>query len=267
MALAGVKGSVGGDAADLLFGRDLVQQFGQHGRVTDIAGGELRRPDFQCFLINPPFQRMPAFACRAMDVKLALYAPLCAAMLAGVPLAFPLDLDAGAVDQQVQRAVLTAVGNVHLQGLLAPRQRAEVWHGPVQADQSQQALSEPGRLAEGHAEQHLHRQAGLDGGIAVVGLAATFTGRSSLPGHGGIKPDCERAAALERFVIGWPVPGLKGEGDGSAHSLQLPHWIHKMNPTQDLCNRASPPQFDAEVNLGSPPRLRWTDKQNGSAIS
>ncbi|WP_250046627.1 hypothetical protein, partial [Phaeovulum sp. NW3] len=25
-------------------------------------------------------------------------------------------------------------------------------------------------------------------------------------------------------------PGLVGRGDGSAHALQLPHWIHEMNP-------------------------------------
>jgi hypothetical protein len=68
-------------------------------------------------------------------------------MLAGVPLAFALDLDPGAVDQQVQRAVRAAVGDVDLQGLLAPRQRAEVGHRPVQADQPQQALDEPGGLA------------------------------------------------------------------------------------------------------------------------
>lgn len=47
VALAGVEGTDGGNAADLLFGRDLVEQFGQHGGVTDVAGGELGRPDFQ----------------------------------------------------------------------------------------------------------------------------------------------------------------------------------------------------------------------------
>jgi len=58
-------------------------------------------------------------------------------MLAGVPLPFALDLDASAVNQQVQRAVRTAVGDVDLQGLLAARQRAEVGHSPVQPGQAQ----------------------------------------------------------------------------------------------------------------------------------
>ena len=67
MAFARVKGTVrcpatvclqtvrgGGDACDLLVGRDLVEQIGQHGRVANITGGELRRPDVQRLLINSP---------------------------------------------------------------------------------------------------------------------------------------------------------------------------------------------------------------------
>ena len=42
------------------------------------------------------------------------------------PLAFTLDLDPGAVDQQVQRAFSAAVGDIHLQDLLPSRQRAEL---------------------------------------------------------------------------------------------------------------------------------------------
>jgi hypothetical protein len=133
-------------------------------------------------------------------------------VLARVPLPFALDLDPGAVDQQVQRAVGAAVGDVDLQGLLAARQHAEVGHPPIKADQTQQALDEPGRLAQRHPEQHLHRQTGLDGGIIVVWLAPALASRRSVPGHRGIKPDRQRAAALERLVVGWPVAGLVGGG-------------------------------------------------------
>ena len=101
VALAGVEGTVGGDACDLLVGRDLVEKRGQHGRVAHIAGGELSGTDFECFLINS-------------DVDPAPDASFRAAMFTGVPLSFALDLDAprrfartgGAyrldVDQQVQ---------------------------------------------------------------------------------------------------------------------------------------------------------------------
>ena len=44
-------------------------------------------------------------------------------------------------------------------------------------------------------------------------------------------------AALERFIVGRPVPGLVG--GGGAHAAQLPRWIHEMNPSRDLCNRAT----------------------------
>jgi hypothetical protein len=76
MALAGVEGAVGGDGGDVLVGRDLVQQLGQHRRVADIADGELGGPNFQRFLIDS-------------DVDPAPDPPLRAAMLAGIPLASP----------------------------------------------------------------------------------------------------------------------------------------------------------------------------------
>ena len=225
MALAGVECAISGDAGDFLIGRDLVEQFGQHGRVTNIAGGELGCADFHCLLINS-------------DVDLAPDAPFGAAVLARVPLTFALDLDPGAVDQEVQRALRGAVGDVNLQALLAAAEGAEVRHSPVQVDQPQQALDEPSRLAERHAEKNFHRQTCLDRGIAIVRLPATFSGGLRLPGHGGIEPDRQRTAALEGCVVVRPVPGLVGGGYGSAHAVQLPRWIHKMNPSRDLCNRA-----------------------------
>ena len=47
VALAGVESAVGGDAGNLLVGRDLVEEFGQHRGVADVTGGELRSTDFQ----------------------------------------------------------------------------------------------------------------------------------------------------------------------------------------------------------------------------
>ena len=69
MALAGVEGTISGDAPDLLIGWDLVQKFRQHGRIAHIAGGELGRTDLQCLLVNS-------------DVDLAPDAPFGAAVLA-----------------------------------------------------------------------------------------------------------------------------------------------------------------------------------------
>ncbi len=144
VALTGVVGTVGGDAGDLLVRRDLAEQIGQHRCIADVAPSDLDSPDLQCFLVDP-------------EMDLAPDAPFGAAMLARVPLAFALDLDPGAVDQQVQRALGAPIRDVHGQGLLAAGQRAEVRHLPVQADQLQQALDEPGRLPQRHAEKHLQR--------------------------------------------------------------------------------------------------------------
>jgi len=71
--------------------------------------------------------------------------------------------------------------------------------------------------------------------------------------HLGVEPDRQRTPALEHFIVGWPVPGLVGRWCWFAHADQLPRWIHKMNPSRDLCNRA----------LGShPAHLRFGDPQS-----
>lgn len=81
MALARVIGAVCGDAADLLVRRDLTEQVGQNRCIADVAPGDLNSPDLQCFLVDP-------------EVDLAPDATFWATMLAGVPFAFALDLDA-----------------------------------------------------------------------------------------------------------------------------------------------------------------------------
>ena len=35
------------DAADILVGRDLVQEIGQHGSIPDVTAGDLDRPNLQ----------------------------------------------------------------------------------------------------------------------------------------------------------------------------------------------------------------------------
>ena len=92
----------------ILVRRDLVEQIGQHRRITDVAPGDLDGADLEGFLVNP-------------KMDLAPDPPLGPTMLARVPLAFTLDLDAGAVDQEVQRAVRATIRDVHGQRLLATR--------------------------------------------------------------------------------------------------------------------------------------------------
>ena len=43
---------IGSNAIDLLIGRDLVQKFGQHGSITNVADGDFDCPSLQRFLVD-----------------------------------------------------------------------------------------------------------------------------------------------------------------------------------------------------------------------
>lgn len=77
MAFARVVASVGSDRPDVLIQCDLVQQLREYGRIPNVAGRHLDRPNFQRFVVDP-------------DVYLAPDAPFGVAMLSGIPLAFAL---------------------------------------------------------------------------------------------------------------------------------------------------------------------------------
>src|SRR6056297_686271 len=119
VAPARVIGSVGSDRADLYISGDLVEKLGQHGRVTDVAAGDFDGSDLQRLFIDA-------------DVDLAPQTAFRTAMLAGLPLTFALRLDAGAVDQKVQRPLRAPVGNTHSQGFPAPA-RAVLKSGTAQS--------------------------------------------------------------------------------------------------------------------------------------
>ena len=227
MAFSGVVGAICGDTGDVLIGGDLGQQFGQHGGIPDVAAGDLDRPDLQRLFVDP-------------EMDLAPDAAFCPAVLTRVPLTFPFDLDPGAVDQEMQRTLRAPVWDVHGKGLLAMAQCAEIRHIPVQSYKLQETFDEPSRLPERHAEKDLHRQAGLDCSLAVNGLSPTLAGWLRGPRHARIEPDRQRPAALERLVVRGPVQGLLSRCVRLAHAFQLSRWIHKMNPSRDLCNRAAP---------------------------
>ncbi len=212
-----------------------------------------------------------------MNVDLAPDPAFRAAVLAGVPLAFALNLDPGAVDPQVQWPLRSAIRDVDLQNLLAPLGECFI-HLPGNAglrvlkfgtarfrSTSRIHLSTTPVVCQRAMPKHLHRQAGLDGCAPGVGLSVPFAARRCLSGHSGIKPalrrlkpivyrllgralkmpkkgpmNRQRATALQRVGLGGPVSGLGGRGCGSVHPAQLPHWIHEMNPSRDLRNRAVP---------------------------
>jgi hypothetical protein len=133
VASARVVCAIRGHAADLLIARNLVEQMRHHRCITCVTAGDLDGSDFQRLLINA-------------DVDLAPNAPFWAAMLARVSLAFPFNLDAGAIhcpavvclqtkrrNKQVQRALRAAIRNVRRKCLLAAADGAEVRHVPIES--------------------------------------------------------------------------------------------------------------------------------------
>jgi hypothetical protein len=84
----------------------------------------------------------------------------CVRGLAGVPFAFTLRFDAGAINQEVQRAGSATIRQAHVQRSLAAASGAEIRHCPVQTDQPQQALDETRGLPERHTKPKLHPLSG-----------------------------------------------------------------------------------------------------------
>ena len=89
VAFTRIVGAVRSHAADVLIGRDLVQQFGQHGASPML-------------LLVTSIARTSSVSSSIPMCILRQTAALGASVLACVPLAFTFGLDASAVDQKVQ---------------------------------------------------------------------------------------------------------------------------------------------------------------------
>ena len=87
-------------------------------------------PDLRRFLVDA-------------EVDLAPGTPFRAAVPAGVPLAFALDLDPGAADRKVQRAAGASIRDGHGQRLPAARQGAEVGHAQSRPIDRSRLLTKP----------------------------------------------------------------------------------------------------------------------------
>ena len=127
------------------------------------------------------------------DEDLTPDASLGAAVLRCVPFAFTLDLDAGAVDQQVQRTLRATIWNVYRKRPLTASDCAEVRHVPVKPRRPKQAFYKARRLTSGHPEQHFHRQTTLDGSVTECPepVPVPVMGRFGISILLGIEPDLQ----------------------------------------------------------------------------
>jgi hypothetical protein len=128
-------------------------------------------------------------------------------MLLRLPFALAKHLDACAVHQQVRTRRGRHSADGDLQRLLAPAYRAVVRHRPVEPSQAQQALRHPHGPAQRQIEQALHTQAELDRLVAERLAARALATWLAMSVHVRIKPDEQRAACLEGFVVCLPVGG------------------------------------------------------------
>ena len=161
------------------------------------------------------------------------------------PLILDLDLDVGAVDQQVQRAVRSTIGNVHRSRVFWRRDSV------LKSGTAQSGPINPGRLSTNPvsaAATPCRTEPSSPGRSEWPHRCSRAGGRVCRsvqpPGHGGIEPDRQRAAALERCVVTGPVPGLVARGRRSAHAIQISRWIRMMDPLKPFvqqspstCNR------------------------------
>ena len=206
MAAARVIGTVSSHSAEALAFRYLVQQLRQNWTVAIAAGGEFHGADVRRGRVHG-------------QMDLAPLATTLNAMLARLPLAIAQKLDPGAVHEQVERAIGTAIRDMDGECLLPSAQGRIIRHGPVQVRHLQQAGHHPASpwslgpvafswldLPQRQHEQDLDRQAELDRGI---GEHRRATG----------------AAVMRRR---------------RRHAVLLTAWIHHVNPPKsELCNNAA----------------------------
>lgn len=115
--------------------------------------------------------------------------PCAPCLLAGLPFAVAEELDAGAVDQKVQGARGATVRDLDGQGLLPSAEGRVIGRGPVQLRHPKQAGYHPGCLPQGQLEQHLDRQAELDGGVGEHRRATEAPDMRGEPRHLPVQPD------------------------------------------------------------------------------
>lgn len=184
MACLGVVSTIAADTGNGFIWRYLAEKFRQHGRIARAVVSDLDGTDVQRAGING-------------QVYFAPLAPVFGTVLFTLPFAFTQELDAGAVDQQIQCRCAGSVRQLNAQVFLAPAHGAEVWHPPVQARQAQQTFDQPQALTQGQSEQAFDAQAELDCRIGEGALTTTFAADSGVPLHVLVQPNCQGTSGLE----------------------------------------------------------------------
>ncbi len=191
----------GGHGADLFALGDLVEQPWQDRAVAVAAGGEFHGADVRSGGIHGQMDLAPPLGeCPHSPSGQRLAASL-DAMFPGLPFAIAEELDPGAVDQQVERAVSATIWDMDHQGLLLG---GTAWNSPAPASRAPPSASHAGHHALGLSRRHcrsdqwrsngdqleqgLDRQAELDRGIGEHRRTSRSAVMQRKPGHLLVQP-------------------------------------------------------------------------------
>ena len=179
---------------------DLLKQIFQYLVISNIVGRHHRRDDLAGRFIGTEVQLAPGAALRV-------------AVLTDFPFAFTKDLHAGRINDHVQRFVLLAARQNHLQRRTAAAQLAVVDDRQVQAKQLHDGLHQALGGAQRQMINLFERRHGQDRCVTVGARLAGFAGLLAVaPGRDHVIADPERQASAldERRVIVFPVAETVG---------------------------------------------------------
>ncbi len=143
------------------------------------------------------------------QMHLAPDASLIDAVLPHLPFPLTQYLQAGTVDDQVQRLVTGPVGDLNRQVLLPTRERAVVRHRPGQPGQADQAPCHALRSTQRQLKQHLEREHALDGCVTEHQRPAPPPAAlRRMPGQIGREPDGQVTARDQALIVLAPIPRL-----------------------------------------------------------
>ena len=193
ITVARVVGSISRDLTHLAL--NLREQVGQQLRVLERVGRHRRRHDLSGRLVHA-------------EVKFAPRPALRVSVLAHLPLALAIHLDAGRVHHQMPRPRLLARRQLNLQSAAAARERRVTGHAQLHAEQSDdgghQSFGSPQRQMVNLCQSRHTKDE--RGGVSVWPTAPTRALRlTPRPKHVFADPQRQASTPDKRFVIVRPV--------------------------------------------------------------
>ena len=195
MAAFRVVRAVATDDFNRRVGGNLVQQIGQHAGIVDI----LMRHQRSAYLAGLRIH---------CQMRLAPGAALRPAVFVHFPFAFAVQLEAGAVDDQMLRLVTVLGGQEYRQRLCTATERGIVWHQQIGECEFAQAVREALKRPQRQVKDLLESERHLDHCVRVDARSPTLAryGLSSVRQDVLVDPHGYIASGDQLCVVFRPVP-------------------------------------------------------------